>query len=103
MTTALTYRTCEKKSALRTVLVEDVRKSVVLLPTGRMDVVLGKLLHGPEACAHEFWDAELGTGMDSDDFVIAADQVVQIREMAIAVKVERRKSTDDSTSSRESR
>jgi len=84
-TTAITYRTSERARDLRTVVVEDVQSTVVLLPTGRLDIVMAKLLHGT-ACRHEFWAAELGTDSDSDDFIIPAQQVVAQRPMQIAVK-----------------
>lgn len=84
-TTAITYRTGTSARALRTVVVEDVRRSVVLLPTGQLDVIQAKLLHG-SSCRHAWWSEVLGTDPASDDFVVAADQVVAEREMAIATK-----------------
>jgi len=90
MATAITYQSGPRKNDLRTVLVEDVRSNVVLLPTGRMDVVIAKLLHGT-ACRHEFWAEALGTDPASDDFVVQADQIVAQREMTIAVKVKNHK------------
>ncbi len=54
------------------------------LPTGRMDIMTGKLRHGT-ACRHEFWADALGTDAD-DTFAVPAVQVVQVREMAIATK-----------------
>lgn len=83
MATAITYQSGPRKSDLRTVIVEDVRTTVVLLPTGRMDVMMAKQLHGT-ACRHAFWDEVLGTS--GDDFVVEASQVKQVREMTIAVK-----------------
>lgn len=68
---------------LRTVLVSDIRDSVVLLPAGRLDVVLGKLLHG-STCAHHFWDQELAT--EGDDFAVPASQVVARRAKTVAGK-----------------
>jgi hypothetical protein len=88
MTTAITYQSGPRKSDLRTVVVDDVRTSTVLLPTGRMDVVVAKLLHGT-ACRHKFWDEILGTS--GDDFVVEASQVVFERDMQVAVKVRRHK------------
>jgi hypothetical protein len=85
MATAITYQSGPKARDLRTVIVEDVRRSVVLLPTGRLDIVQAKLLHGT-ACRHEFWAEVLGTDPSSDDFVVEATQVRQVREMNIAVK-----------------
>jgi hypothetical protein len=67
---------------------DDVRNSVILLPAGSIQVVLGKLLHGA-SCAHQFWDEALGTS--GDDFVVPASQVVQHREMAMAVRVKTHK------------
>jgi hypothetical protein len=84
MAQAITYRTTEKRNDLRTVVVENVRSTVVLLPQGSLDVVQAKLLHGT-SCAHSFWAAELGT--DSDTFIVPAAQIVQTREIQIAAKV----------------
>lgn len=81
--TAITYRTSKRARDLRTVLVTDVRQSTVLLPTGSLDVVLGKLLHG-SPCAHKFWDQELGT--EGDDFAVPAEQIVARRPMTVAGK-----------------
>lgn len=85
MATALTYRSGPKARDLRTVIVEDVRKSVVLLPAGRLDIVTAKLLHGT-ACRCTWWAEQLGTDPDSDDFVVEASQIVAQREMQIAVR-----------------
>jgi hypothetical protein len=85
MATALTYRSGPKARDLRTVTVEDVRKSVVLLPAGRLDIVTAKLLHGT-ACRCSWWAEQLGTDPDSDDFVVEASQVIAQREMAVAVR-----------------
>jgi hypothetical protein len=90
MAVAITYRTSTSRSALRTVLVEDVRRTVVLLPTGRLDVVTAKLLQG--TCSrHDWWAQVLGTDPASTDFVVGADQVVAERPIQIAVKVIKRK------------
>lgn len=90
MSTAITYRSGPKARDLRTVIVEDVRRTVVLLPAGRLDVVQAKLLRGTaDRC--EFWAEVLGTDPASDDFLVAADQVVAERPMQIAVKVTKRK------------
>jgi hypothetical protein len=67
------------------VVVEDVRNTVLLLPAGRLSVIQAKLLHG-SSCRHSWWAEVLGTDPASDDFVVAADQVVQQREMQIATK-----------------
>lgn len=79
MATAITYKTGESASKLRTVLVDDARKSIVLLPAGRLEVMVGKQLHGQRACRHEFWDEVLGT--DGDDFAVLMEQVTQVREV----------------------
>lgn len=86
MATALTYRTSVKRSALRTVICDDVHSSVVLLPTGSLNVVTAKLLHGT-ACRHPQWAEWLGTDPDDDAFIVPADQVVAQREIAIAVRI----------------
>jgi hypothetical protein len=83
MATAVTYRTGTSARALRTVVVEDAR-TVVLVAPERMELLTGKLVHGT-SCGHKFWDQELGTS--GDDFAVPASQVVQQREMQIAVKV----------------
>ena len=85
MATALTYQSGPRKNDLRTVVVEDVRRAVVLLPTGTFDVLSAKLLHGT-SCAHSFWAEQLGTDPDSDDFVVPADSVRAQREIQISVK-----------------
>ena len=89
-TTAITYQSGPRAKDLRTVIVEDIRTSVVLLPTGSLDVVQAKLLHGT-ACRHEFWAAELGTDPDSDEFAIPASALRQQREIGVAVKVKTHK------------
>ena len=85
MATAITYSTTGKARDLRTVLVEDVRNSVVLLPTGRLDVVQAKLLHGT-ACRCSWWAEVLGSDPASDDFLVPSAQIVAQREMTVAVK-----------------
>lgn len=90
MATAITYQSGPRKNDLRTVLVDEMRESTVLLPTGRLDVVVAKLLHGT-ACRHEFWAQALGTDPDSNDFVVEASQIRAQREMTIQVKVKGRK------------
>jgi hypothetical protein len=67
------------------VICEDVRHTVVLLPTGRLDIVQAKLLHGT-TCRHSQWAEWLGTDPASDDFIVPAAQVVAQREMAVVVK-----------------
>jgi hypothetical protein len=88
MAQAITYSTTGRKRDRRTVVVEDVRNTVVLLPQGSMDVVMAKLLHGT-ACRCTFWQHAIGA--DPDTFIIQADQVVAQREMTIAVRVKTHK------------
>lgn len=90
MATAITYRTTGRRSDLRTVLVDEVQESVVLLPTGPLDLIVGKLLHGT-TCRHEFWAEALGTDPDSDHFAVPAEQVVARREMQVAVRIKKHK------------
>jgi hypothetical protein len=87
---ALTYQSGPRARDLRTVICEDVRTSVMLLPTGSLDVITAKLLHGT-ACRCAFWAAELGTDPASDDFVIPASAVRQQRTMQIAVRSHHKK------------
>ena len=83
--TAITYQSGPRKSDLRTVLVTDVRQSVVLLPTGTFDLLIAKALHGSQ-CAHKFWAEELGLDPESDEFAIPAGHVVATRPMTVAGK-----------------
>lgn len=78
MAVAVTYRTGEAPSKLRTVIVDAARTQVVLLPAGRLSIVTGKQLHGQQ-CRHKFWDEALG--LDSDDFAVESGQVTQVREI----------------------
>ena len=87
---ALTYRTGESRSKLRTVIVVYARQSTVLLPTGRLSIIQAKLLHGT-TCAHDWWAEILGTDPSSDDFAVPSSQVVQTREINIACRVTRHK------------
>jgi hypothetical protein len=80
-TEAITYRTGTKARDLRTVIVDDVRKSVVLLPTGSLDVVTAKLLCGSQ-CATPFWHEQLG--ISGADFAVTANQVVARRPITVA-------------------
>jgi hypothetical protein len=84
-TTALTYQSGPRRNDLRTVVLEDVTSSVMLLPTGSLDVVVGKLLHGT-TCRHPQWAEWLGTDPASDTFMIPASAVRQQREIQVAVK-----------------
>jgi hypothetical protein len=85
MATAVTYQSGPRKNDKRTVLLDEVRTSVLLLPTGRMEIMTGKLLHGT-ACRHTFWAEVLGTDASSNDFMLPADLVDDVREMTVAVK-----------------
>ena len=85
MAVAITYESGPKARDLRTVLVEDVHQSTVLLPTGALDVTQAKLLHGT-ACRCSWWAEQLGTEPESDDFIVSTAQIVAKREMAVAVK-----------------
>ena len=78
--TAITYRTSECAGKLRTVMVEGTRRTIVLLPAGRLEIVTGMLLHG-RACRHGWWAEILGTDPSSDDFVVPSTQVTQIRDL----------------------
>lgn len=90
--TAITYRTGTSARELRTVLLDDVRESVVLLPAGSLDLVLGKLLHGTQ-CAHSFWAEQLGD--QGDDFAVPAEQIVARRPMTVAGKPRYRATFED--------
>jgi hypothetical protein len=85
MTQMVTYQSGPRKSDLRSVLVDEVRQTTLLLPTGSLDVVQAKLLHG-RACRHEWWAEQLGTDPASDDFVAPAEVIRSIREMNVTVK-----------------
>lgn len=87
---AITYSTAGRKRDLRTVVVEDVRTSVVLLPTVRQEIMTGRLLDGTSS-RHDWWAEILGLPADSYDFAVAADQVVAQHPIQIAVKVKTRK------------
>lgn len=87
MATAVTYRTGERKSALRTVLVEDAQ-TVTVVTGGGIELLTGKLLHGT-TCACRFWADELG--LSGDGFAVEKSAVVQVREMQIGAKVVRHK------------
>jgi len=77
---AITYKTGEAASKLRTVLCDEVRDMTVLLPVGSLSVITAKLLHG-QACRHNWWAEILGTDPSSDDFVVPSTQVTQIRDL----------------------
>jgi hypothetical protein len=87
--TAVTYSTTGRKGDLRTVICEDVRRTVVLLPAGRLEVMTAKLLCGT-ASRCDFWAAELGLP-DAHHVAIPASQIVAKREMAIGARVIRHK------------
>jgi hypothetical protein len=88
---AITYRTGERRSALRTVVVDEVRESIVLLPSGSLLVLMAKLIHGT-SCRHAAWAEWLGADPDSDDFIIPAESVVAKRPIAIAVRATHKRS-----------
>lgn len=81
MTEAITYRSGSKARDLRTVIVRDVRSTVLLLPSGSLDVITAKLLCG-SSCATDFWHQQLGTS--GDDFIVHAAQVVARRPITVA-------------------
>jgi hypothetical protein len=89
MAQAMTYQSGPRESDLRTVIVEDVRTSVVLLPTGSLDIVQAKLVCGTSsACG--FWAAELGLP-DAHAFAVPADKIRARRDIAVAAKVKAHK------------
>jgi hypothetical protein len=90
MATAITYRTGDSASKLRTVIVDEVKRTVVLASSERLELVQAKLLHGT-ACRHFEWAEWLDLDPDDDSFAVAADQVHAIRHMPVAVKVSVRK------------
>jgi hypothetical protein len=90
MPTAITYQSGPHKRDLRTVICSDVRESVVLLPSGRLDVMVGKLLEGT-ASRHVWWAEILGTDTDDHEFICPTDQVVARREISVAAIVKSRK------------
>jgi len=83
MATFVTYRTGQAAGKLRTVVVDEVRTQVVLLPTGRLPLVTGKQLCGT-TCATPDWAEWLGTDPSDDTFSVAASQVIQVKEIKIA-------------------
>ena len=83
MAIAVTYRTGTAMSKLRTVIVDDARTHVVLLPIGRLSVLTAKLLCG-STCAADWWNEVLG--MTGADFAIPTAQIAQTREIKIAVR-----------------
>jgi hypothetical protein len=89
MAVALTYQSGPRASDLRTVICEDVRNSVVLLPEGRLDIVVAKLLCGT-ASRCDFWAAELEL-QDAHDFAVPADKIRARREMAVGAIVKTHK------------
>jgi hypothetical protein len=87
-TAAITYQSGPRARDLRTVLVDEVRQTTLLLPTGSLDVVQAKLLHG-RACRHEWWAEQIGTDPASDDFVAPAEVVRAIRTLNVTIKTGR--------------
>ena len=94
MATALTYSTSGRKRDLRTALVDEVRSTVVLLPTGSLDVVTAKLLEGT-ASRHQFWAEVLGTNPADHTFICPADQIIARREITVAAIVKHRRAGHD--------
>ena len=86
---AITYQSGPRARDLRTVICEDVRTAMVLLPTGRLEIVQAKLLCGTSSRC-DFWAAELGL-QDAHDFACPADKIRAQREMKIGAKVVRHK------------
>jgi hypothetical protein len=86
---AITYQSGPRKSDLRTVICDDVRTSVVLLPEGRLDIVQAKLLCGT-ASRCDFWAEELGL-TDPHDFAVPADKIRARREMQVGAVVKMHK------------
>ena len=82
MATFVTFRTGHLAGKLRTVVVDEARTQVVLLPTGRLPLVTGKQLCGT-TCATDWWNQVLG--LTGTDFAIPAEQVVQTVERKVAV------------------
>jgi len=82
---AITYRTSERRNDLRTVLVEDVHSTAVLLPTRST-----RCGDSQVAARHDlplFLAAEvLGTDPSSDDSAVPTAQVVAQHPIQIAVK-----------------
>jgi hypothetical protein len=76
--TAVTYRSGAKRGQLRTVLLASARHSVVLLPTGRLEILTGTPLHG-ETCRCQFWQDAIAA--DPGNFAVPAEAVVQVREV----------------------
>jgi hypothetical protein len=87
--TAITYKTGESARELRTVIVADAKRSVVLLPSGRLEILSARMLHGT-ACAHRFWAEQFGLDADDNTFAVPTEQVVQIRTMT-NLKISKRK------------
>ena len=90
MAVAVTYQSGPRRADLRTVIVENVGHSVVLLPSGSLDLLTAKLLHGT-TCAHSDWAEWLSTDPESDDFACPAESVRAQREIQVAVKARHRK------------
>ena len=91
MATAITDSTTGRRSDLRTIVVEteSVQSTVVLLPAGRLDVVVAKMLCGTTSRC-DFWTQELGLS-DPHSFAVPQSSVVQIRQMKIATVVKNHK------------
>lgn len=81
MATFVTYKTGTTAGKLRTVVVDEARTLVVLLPTGRLEILAAKLLCGSH-CATDWWNEVLG--LAGNDFAIPTAQVVQTVERKVA-------------------
>lgn len=81
MARAVTYSTTGRARDLRTVIVDRVKVIQVLTPSGLVPIATGTLLHGPEKCAHEWWDEILGTG--GSDFAVPASLVKTVRAINV--------------------
>jgi hypothetical protein len=77
---AVTYRTSNRASDLRTVIVTDATRSVVLLPAGRMEILRGTHAHG-KSCACAFWAEALDLDIADDTFAVPSTAVVQTRPL----------------------
>ena len=97
MATGITYSTTGRKRDLRTVIVNEVRSTVVLLPTGSLDVVVAKLLEGT-ASRHQFWAEELGTDPADHTFIVPADQIIARREIIVSAIFKHRRAEHDGQS-----
>jgi hypothetical protein len=87
--TMVTYSTDGKRSHLRSVVVEDLHRSVVLLPAGSLSILQGKHQHGT-ACACKVWAQELVLDVTDTTFAVPVEAIVQTRTIT-NVKISKRK------------